>query len=207
MEQRTEDWFKARLGKATASKFNVIMAGDKYAGWKNYKADLVIERITGVKTDMYQSAEMQWGTDTEPLARLVYSLMSGNEVKEVGFIEHETLAAGASPDGLIGEDGGVEFKCPNTSTHIATLRTRKVPSQYLPQVHGGMWLTGRKWWDFVSFDPRLPENAKIFITRVKRDEEYITKLEEQVTKFLAEVDEELNFVTNYSLLDEIQPKK
>jgi putative phage-type endonuclease len=197
IEQRSEDWFLQRLGKATASKFNIIMAGPKYAGWKNYRADLVTERLTGMRNDFYQSAEMQWGTDTEPLARLFYSLKTGNQVEEVGFIEHPILATGASPDGLIGEDGGVEYKCPNTATHIATLRTGKVPSIYMPQVMGGMWMTGRNWWDFVSFDPRLTENAKMIILHVKRDEEYITLLKEKVSQFLQEVDEEVQFVQNY----------
>lgn len=201
MEQRTDEWYQARLGKATASRFNDIMAtgraGQPLAGWKNYRAELVIERLTGQALDNYQSKEMQWGIDTEPLARLFYTLSTGNKVDEVGFIEHKKLAAGASPDGLVGEHGGLEIKCPNPATHIETLHTKQVPKQYMAQVQGCMWMSGRQWWDFVSFDPRMPEQAKYIMIKVLRDEEYIKTLEENVTQFLKEVDEELEFVNSY----------
>jgi predicted phage-related endonuclease len=197
IEQRTKEWHLLRLGKATGSRFNDIMVGPKYAGWKNYKAQLVVERLTGTPTETYTSTEMQWGTDTEPLARLFYSLKTGNQVEETGFIAHEEMAAGISPDGLIGADGGVEYKCPNTATHIETLRGNKVPTKYLPQVIGGMWITGRKWWDFVSFDPRLTDNARMIIIRVERDEEYINRLEQTIRTFLKEVEQELEFIQNY----------
>ena len=195
--QRTEDWFKARLGKATGSKFNDIMAGKTRAGWKNYRAQLVSERTTGVRQDTYKSAEMMWGTENEPLARLYYTLMTGNTVEECGFFDHGEIAAGASPDGLIGQDGILEIKCPNTATHIATLRTGKLPQQYVAQVQGQMWITDRKWADFVSFDSRLPDNARIKVIRVARDETYIKMLEATILEFLAEVDEEVKFVTEY----------
>lgn len=195
--QRSDDWYQARLGRATASRFYDIVKGDRYAGWKNYKADLVIERLTGKPIESFTSGPMQWGIDGEPLARLMYFLKTKNEVEECGFFAHEELAAGASPDGLIGTDGGLEIKMPNTSTHLTTLHTGKVPDVYMAQMQGGMWITGRKWWDYVSYDPRLPENAALFILRVERDEEYIQKLEAQVRKFLAEVDEEVMFVQNY----------
>lgn len=201
MEQRSEAWFQARLGKATASRFHDIMAtgraGQPLSGWKNYKAELVIERLTGKALDNFQSKEMLWGIDTEPLARLFYTLNTGNTVEETGFFEHATLAAGASPDGLIGELGGLEIKCPNPATHIETLHTKQVPRQYVAQVQGSMWITGRKWWDFVSFDPRMPEKAKYIMIKVNRDEEYIKTLEENVRLFLKAVDEEVEFVNNY----------
>lgn len=197
IEQRSPEWFLARLGKPTGSKFGIIMAGPTYAGWKNYRAQLVTERLTGVPTDTYTSPEMQWGTDTEPLARLMYGLKTGNVVEEVGFIELEDLPAGVSPDGLVNKDGGVEFKCPNTATHIATLRTEKVPQIYVAQVQGGMLATGRKWWDFVSFDPRLPENARMIIIRVPRDDEYIERLKTNLKRFITEVEEEVEFIKNY----------
>lgn len=195
--QRTDEWQLQRLGKATASRFYDIVKGERFAAWKNYKAELVTERLTGLPTETFQSSSMIWGTDSEPLARLRYILATRNRVEECGFFEHESLAAGASPDGLIGEDGGLEIKCPNTATHISTLRTSKIPDLYMAQIQGGMWITGRKFWDYVSFDPRLPDNAAMFITRVERDDAYIEALEGKVRLFLKEVDEELDFVKNY----------
>jgi putative phage-type endonuclease len=203
--QRTDDWYTARLGKATASRFADVMASirsGEAASVKNYRAELVAERLTGKKYSEltgrdFTSFEMQWGTDNEPLARLHYSLRSHNEVEECGFFEHESLAAGASPDGLIGEDGTIEIKCPNTATHIETLRTGKVPNHYYPQVQGQLWITGRRWADFVSFDPRLPDNANIIIIHVPRDDAYIATLEAKIRLFMEGVDRECEFVTNF----------
>jgi putative phage-type endonuclease len=203
-DQRTAGWFLSRLGKATASNFDKIMTGEKYAGWKNLKAELVAERLTGKRYAEltgrdFTTFEMQWGTDNEPLARLHYRLRTGNEVEECGFFEHETLAAGASPDGLIGEDGAVEIKCPNTATHIETLHKGTVPRQYWAQVQGQLWITGRKWSDFISFDPRLPENANIIIIHTPRDDAYIAKMEAEVTRFLQQVEEECRFVNDFKV--------
>lgn len=195
--QRSEEWFQARLGKATASSFHNIVKSEKLAGWKNYRTELALERITGVRQEGYTSTEMQWGIDTEPLARLHYVLATKNEVTECGFFEHPTLAAGASPDGLLGDDGGLEIKCPNSATHIQTLRTGKIPDLYVPQVQGGMYITGRKYWDYVSFDPRLPKNAALFIIRAKRDDDYIEMLEGRLKLFLKDVEEEMEFVQSY----------
>jgi len=197
IDQRSPEWFQARLGKATASKFYDIYKGDRLAGWKNYRAELVVERITGNPAESFTSAPMQWGIDTEPLARLRYVLATKNQVEECGFFEHKSITAGASPDGLIGVDGGLEIKCPNSATHIQTLRTGKVPDMYMAQIQGGMWITDRKWWDYVSFDPRLPDNANLFIIRVNRDDIYIGSLETKIKQFLKEVDEECQFVKGY----------
>jgi putative phage-type endonuclease len=199
MEQRSDAWFQMRLGKATASRFHDIMVGSKYAGWKNYKAQLVVERLTGVPSDSYQSPAMAWGVDNEPLARLMYVLKTRNQVEECGFFEHGELAAGASPDGLIGKDGVLEVKCPNTATMIETLQTGQVPKVYYAQIQGQMWITGRKWADFVSFDPRLSENAKIIIIPVPRDDIYIEKLEANLRLFLEEVDKDEQFVRHYGI--------
>lgn len=201
MEQRSNEWFQARLGKATASRFNDLMAtgraGQKLAGYKNYKAELVAERLTGQKYDSFQSKEMMWGTENEPLARLRYSMAARVLAEECGFYTHDKLAAGASPDGLVGPDGLVEIKCPNTATHIDTLHAGAIPRQYMAQVQGQMWITGRKWVDFVSFDPRLPDNANFIIVRVPRDDLYIKELEAATTAFLADVDAEVEYVKNY----------
>lgn len=199
-EQRSPEWYAARLGKATASRFTDIMARTRSgyaASRKNYMAELVTERLTNQVPENFTSSAMQWGIDNEPLARLEYELATGNEVEETGFWLHDTLDAGASPDGFVNHDGILEIKCPNTATHIDTLESKKVPRQYFAQVQGQLWITGRQWCDFVSFDPRLPQNAQMIIIRVDRDHEYIKGLEEEVTKFLIEVTKQVNFVTNY----------
>lgn len=199
-EQRTPEWFEARLGRPTASRFGDIMAKTRSgysASRKNYRAELVIQRLTQQIPENYQSSAMEWGVENEPVARLQYELESGNTVEDTSLWLHDDIEAGASPDGLIGSDGCLEIKCPNTATHLETLRTGKIPRQYFAQVQGQMWVTDRKWCDFVSFDPRLPANAQLFITRVERDETYIKDLEYELRSFLKEVEEEVEFVKNY----------
>lgn len=198
--QGTEEWHTARLGRATASRFSDIMAKVKTgeaAGRKNYRALLVAERLTGKREETFQSNAMAWGTETEPLARLRYDLNSENEVEECGFFAHDTLMAGASPDGLIGNDGLLEIKCPNSATHIETIRKQTLPYQYYWQVVGQLWITGRNWCDFVSFDPRMPANAQYFCLRVWRDEQKIKQLQTEVESFLDTVDLEVTFIQNY----------
>lgn len=201
MEQRSDEWFEVRLGKATASHFKDIVGtganGKPLAGRKNYRAQLVIERLTGKTPTRFNTAAMGWGADTENLARLAYSFYSGNKVDQIGFVQHQSLMAGVSPDGLIADDGGLESKCLNTANHILVLKSGEVPSEHIPQIQGGMWVTGRKWWDFVSFDPDMPEHAQLFVKRVERDEDYINRLEEQVTIFLDEVDADMKFLEAY----------
>lgn len=190
IKQGTPEWHAARCGNATASCFVDILAKIKSgeaASRRNYRAQLVCERMTGVQADTYQSAEMRFGTEQEPYARIAYEAVSGNIVREVGFILHPTLAAGASPDGLVAEEGGLEIKVPNTATHIETL-LKGMSSDHIPQVQGGMWITDRKWWDFVSYDPRMPERHQLYVERVKRDDEYIARLETEVSAFLGEVE-------------------
>jgi predicted phage-related endonuclease len=174
----------------------VIRTGES-AQRRNYRAELVAERLSGVPSNGFTSAPMQWGIDNEPLARLAYELQSGNTVEDAFFETHKTLEAGASPDGYIGKDGLIEIKCPNTATHIETLKTQKLPKQYYAQVQGQLWITNRQWCDFLSFDPRLPDNAQLYLVRVERDESFIKDLEAEVTKFLREVEEEVNFIKEY----------
>jgi len=145
--------------------------------------------LTGKPAESYTSKEMQWGLDHEAEAREIYSVINEVEVLESALVDHPTLKAGASPDGLVGEDGLIEIKCPNSATHIQTLISGKAPSKYIPQMQGQMWITGRQWCDFVSFDPRLDDKNAIFITRVERDRDYIKRLEVEVKKFLKEVDQ------------------
>jgi putative phage-type endonuclease len=199
-EQRSPEWYAARLGRATASRFYDILARTRsgYASTRmNYRAELVIERLTGQSVETYQNAAMVWGTDTEPLARTTYMLTTGNFATECGFFAHNEIAAGASPDGLIEDDGTIEIKSPNPATHLETLHLGSIPARYVPQVQGQLWITGRKWCDFISFDPRLPTNAQLFIQRIERDDNYIANLEQEVIKFLAEVDADVEFVRNY----------
>jgi len=199
-DQRSDEWFEARLGRATGSRFNDAIATIRNgyaAARKNYLAELVVERLTGRHEDIYMSPAMEWGTLAEPVARLQYMLSTGNDVEETGFWQHDTLMAGASPDGFVGDDGLLEIKAPNTATHLETLMKKKLPRQYEAQVQGQMWITGREWCDFVSYDPRLDGNAQMIIIRVPRDDEYITSLEEEIEQFLTEVDQMVEFVKNY----------
>jgi putative phage-type endonuclease len=191
MEQRTDEWFTARLGKVTASRVADVISKTKSgpsASRANYLAELVAERLTGNPAESFKSSAMQWGIDTEAQAILGYEVVSGQTVKAVGFVEHPTLGmTGASPDGLIGLDGLIEVKCPNTATQIDLLLIGKVPQKYVTQMQWQMACTGRKWCEFVSFDPRLPANMQFFIKHVVRDDDYIAMLELEVSAFLDEV--------------------
>jgi putative phage-type endonuclease len=193
MIQKSEEWFAARLGKVTASKVADVLAKTKTgvsASRGNYLSDLVVERLTGQQAEFYTNDAMQWGTDTEPQARMAYEAFKGVLVDEEGFIDHPSISNfGCSPDGLVGSDGLIEIKCPNSKTHIDTLLSGKAPSKYIPQMMTQMACTGRAWCDFVSFDPRLPEDLQLFVIRVDRDNEYIANLEKEVAAFLVEVDE------------------
>lgn len=189
--QHSLEWYAARVGKATASRMGDLLASTK-SGWGasrgNYAAQLVAERLTGVAAERYESAEMRWGTETEPLARAAYAFYVDVDVTESGFIDHPTIPySGASPDGMVGEDGLVEIKCPNTATHIDTLLGASIPKKYLLQAHWQIACTGRQWCDVASFDPRMPESMKLWVQRVHRCEA-TTDLEKEVVKFLAEVD-------------------
>jgi len=196
MEQRTSEWFAARLGCVTASRTADVMAKTK-SGYStsraNYMAQLITERLTQTPTEGFSSAAMQWGTETEPQARAAYELMTGAEVVEEGFVAHPTIEGfGASPDGLVGDDGLLEIKCPNSATHIDTLLAEKVPAKYVTQMQVQMLCTGRQWCDFVSFDPRLPGDMNYWCQRVQADPVRQAEIAEEVQKFLGELDEKLN---------------
>jgi putative phage-type endonuclease len=193
IEQRSAEWEVLRLGKVTASKIADVMAKTKSgysASRANYMSALLIERLTGRREEGFTSAAMQWGTDTEPQARAAYEFMEGHTVEEVGFVDHPFVRmSGASPDGFVGDDGLVEIKCPNTATHLELMLTDKIPAKYISQMQWQMACTGRAWCDFVSFDPRLPENLMLYVRRVARDDAAIADMEAEVTKFLDELDE------------------
>jgi len=199
MEQGSQEWMAIRLGKVTASRVADVMAKTKSgpsASRTNYMAQLLCERLTGNPTECFTNAAMAHGTATEPEARLAYSFHHDADVTEIAFVDHPTIAmAGASPDGLIGNDGLLEIKCPNTATHLDTLASGKPAGKYVTQMQWQMACTGRQWCDFASYDPRLPEHLRLFVTRIPRDGEMIAAMEAEVTAFLGELDariEDLN---------------
>jgi len=194
--QGTPEWFAARCGKVTASRVKDILAKTK-SGYStsraNYAGQLVAEILTGEPAeDGHINADMTRGTELEPQARAVYEMARDCMVDQVGFIDHPSIPqSGASPDGLVGEDGMVEIKCPRTHTHISYLLDKGIPSNYLPQMIWQLACAGpsRRWCDFVSYDPRLPEELRLVIRRLDRDDERVKEVEGEVVKFLAEVNE------------------
>ena len=192
IEQGSPEWRALRCGKVTASRVSDVIARTK-TGWgasrANYAAELIAERLTGVPADGYVNSAMQWGTEKEPEARVAYAFMHDTEVVPASFVSHPTIAnAGASPDGYVGDDGLIECKCPNTATHLDTLRAKSVPSKYITQIQFQMACTGRKWCDYVSYDPRLPEPMRLFVKHFERDDKVIEELEREVAVFLAEIE-------------------
>ena len=197
--QGTDEWKAVRCGRVTASRVADVVAKTKTgfgASRGNYMAELIAERLTGETADSYTNAAMQWGTDMEPQARAEYEFAANVTVTEIGFVEHPSIAmTGASPDGLVGDDGMVEIKCPNTSTHIDTLLTGTVFGKYDTQMQWQMACAGRMWCDFVSFDPRLPASMQLFVRRVQRDDGRVAELEECVSVFLSELAEKVEALT------------
>lgn len=189
--QGSDEWKALRLGKVTASRVADIVAKTK-SGYStsraNYAAQLIAERLTGTPAETFTNAAMQHGTETEPEARAAYEFYQGVTVEEVAFIPHPQIdQAGCSPDGLVGGDGLVEIKCPNTATHLDTLIGQTVPAKYETQMQFQMACTGRSYCDFVSYDPRMPENMRLFIKRVPRDDKRIKELESEIASFLLEL--------------------
>lgn len=196
--QGSPEWFAARCGVASASKFACIMAKIKTgeaAERRNYRTDLVVEKLTGKPLDSFTTPAMKQGIEREPFARMAYEARTGLIVDEVGFCRHDTLDAGASPDGLIGADGGLEIKCPERSAHMRYLQQDAEPAEYTWQIQGGLWVTGREWWDFVSYNPDFPESLQLVIRRIKRNGDAIAKLAEEVEAFMQEVEQEIERVS------------
>lgn len=192
IEQGSEEWLAMRLGWITASRFSDVISNGRGGApsktRKSYIYQLAAEALTNQQQESYSNEYMDWGTKTEPQARAMYEFDSGNTVQEVTFIKwRDSHKIGISPDGLIGDDGGLEIKCPKTTTQIDTFLSGKMPSYHKAQVQGSLWVTGRKWWDFVSFDPRIDGKASYFCVRVERDEKYILELEEKCLSFEQEL--------------------
>lgn len=195
IEQGSPEWLAQRVGKVTASRIADMMAKTK-TGWgasrANYAAQLVCERLTGAPADSYQNEAMRWGIETEPHARAAYEFRTDNAVTSCGFVDHPRIAmSGASPDGLVGDNGLLEIKCPNSATHIDTLLSAKAPAKYVLQMQWQMACTGREFCDFVSFDPRLPEAMRFWSATIYRDATLIAELEREVEIFLGEIDDTL----------------
>ena len=191
MKQQIEEWFLARMGKVTASRVADAMAKTKTgygAGRTNYMMELLCQRLTGNREEGFTSAAMLRGIELEPLARAAYEVQTGAVVQEVGFIDHRMIDGfGASPDGLVGDDGLLEIKCPNTAQHVACLRSGKPDAKYIKQMQAQMSCTGRAWCDFASFDDRMPEELQLFTVRVERDDDLIEEMENEIIGFLHEL--------------------
>ena len=198
IEQRSEAWFQARIGKVTASAVADVLAKTKTgvsASRGNYLIKLAIQRVTGQIEESYTNDAMQWGIDNEDQARVAYEIASGKFVDQIGFVDHEIIDwFGCSPDGLVDTDGLVEIKCPNSATHWEYFKTKEVPKKYFIQMQAQMSCTGRKWCDFVSFDPRMPEKSQLLIIRVPRDNTFIDLMETEVMEFLMEVFDEVQLM-------------
>lgn len=198
--QGSPEWFALRLGRVTASRVADILARTKSgpsAMRANYLAELIAERLTGVTADSYKSPAMQFGSDTEHEARAAYEFYQGVTVEKIAFVPHPEIdQAGCSPDGLVGGDGLVEIKCPNTATHLETLLGQAVPGKYETQMQFQMACTERAWCDFVSYDPRMPENMRLFVKRVNRDDKRIKEIEGEIAAFLLEMAVKLSELTS-----------
>lgn len=188
IEQGSEEWLAMRLSFITASRFKDVMSGGRGGAPSKtrltYMRELAAESITGQRAEGFSSEYMEWGTKTEPQACAMYELDSGNDVDHPAFVKWSPdHRIGISPDGLVGEDGGLEIKCPKTTTQIETFLSGKMPGYHKGQVQGSLWVTGREWWDFVSFDPRIDGEASYFCQRQYRDEEYIEELSKKCLEF------------------------
>jgi putative phage-type endonuclease len=191
LQQGSPEWLAARVGSLGASRVADAIARTKTgygASRANLMAELIAERLTGQPADRFTNSAMQWGNDKEPDARAAYEFLTDADVSLVGLVRHPAIeGTHASPDGLVGDAGLVEIKCPNTATHIDALLGQKVPAKYVTQMQWQMACTGRHWCDFVSFDPRMPEAMRLFVARVTRDDAAIAELEREVATFLAEL--------------------
>lgn len=190
--QGSDEWFAQRLGRLTASRMADVIARTKdgySTSREKYMVELALERITGARQEAYSNAAMEWGTNSEPLARAAYEADTGFLVVETGMVAHPRIAmAGASPDGLVNHDGLLEIKCPQSATHVRNLCSGKPEGRYVVQMMWQMACTGRDWCDFVSYDPRMPDGLQLMVTRIERDDKRIQQLEEEAEKFLSEVD-------------------
>ena len=198
VEQGSPEWFQMRLGKVTASRVADILAKTKTgpsASRQNYLIELAIQRTTGIIQESYSNSAMEWGTQTEPQARVAYEVATNNFVDKVAFIDHPSIKwFGCSPDGLVSDRGLLEIKCPNSATHWEYFKSKKPPQKYFIQMQAQIAVTNKDWCDFVSFDPRMPDRSQLLIVRVDRDDAFIAEMEAEIKKFLDEVEVEVNLM-------------
>jgi len=196
--QGTKEWHQLRLGKVTASRVADILAKTKTgpsASRQNYLIELALQRTTGIIQESYSNSAMEWGTQTEPQARVAYEVRTNNFVDQVAFIEHPSIDwFGCSPDGLVSDRGLVEIKCPNSTTHWEYFKYNRPPTKYVIQMQAQLAVTGRDWCDFVSFDPRMPDRSQLLVVRVDRDNDFIAEMEAEIKQFLSEVEVEVNLM-------------
>ena len=193
LEQGSDEWKQARLGHVTASNMAEVMSKGKgtaeAVGRYKYKVRLVAERLTMTAGESYTNAAMQWGIEQEQFACIAYEAQKETFVDKIGFVLHPDIKwLGVSPDRIVGNEGLIEVKCPNTTTHLDYLFENKVPAEYYKQIQCQLWVTGRQWCDFVSYDPRLPKRNQLLIVRTERDEKLIAEMKTETEKFLAEVE-------------------
>jgi putative phage-type endonuclease len=207
MQQRSDEWFQARCGRVTASRIADVVAQTK-SGWSasrdRYMGQLIAERLTQRPAESYTSTAMQWGIDNEAAAVEAYEAITLSVVEPAGFFVHPNITlAGASPDGLVGDEGLVEIKAPETHTHLDTLiaanhpRRDPIQSKYRFQMQWQMACSGRQWCDFVSYDPRLSPELQLWTHRVERDEKLIAELEGKVIDFLEELEKRVEALRSY----------
>lgn len=195
MEQRSDEWFEARCGSLGASKIGVALSrlkrsGDRTAAAEDFMYELAAERLTGIPAK--RSNPMFWGREHEDEARASYAFLTNLPVVKIGLIPHPTIAnAHASPDSLVGDDGGLEIKCPTSATHLRTLLDDAVPEDHLPQLYWAMACSGRQWWDFCSYDPRFSPDLQLYVKRVMRDELAIGAMEADAQDFIQELESKL----------------
>ena len=204
VEQRSDEWYALRLGRLTgswASDMQATIKKGEAAGRRNLRIRLVLEQLTGTSQENgYESADMRRGRELEEEALLAYEALTGLIVRRVGFVSHDSLMAGASPDGFVGDVGTVEAKCPKSATHLDYLRARRPPGEYYWQCVHGLWVSEREWCDFVSYDPRFPEAQRLLLSRIYLDDAQRKAYELLVRMFLAEVDREREEVAGLDMV-------
>ena len=197
-DQRSPEWFAARLGRLTGSRANDMMATIKTgeaAARRDLRVQLVVERLTNtLQEDVFINAAMQWGIDQEPAAFTAYEALTGNLAHRTGFLQHDSLLVGCSLDGHVGDFEGVcEFKCPKSATHLGYLRgDGKVPSNHVAQITHNLWVSGAQWCDFLSFDPRFPPHLQTYLVRVNRADVDLDAYTKQALAFLVEIDADVD---------------
>tara|TARA_R110000772_G_scaffold266886_1_gene389967 strand:- start:838 stop:1464 length:627 start_codon:yes stop_codon:yes gene_type:complete len=198
-EQGSEEWLSLRLGKITASRVKDVLTKGRGTSQsktaESYMMELIAEILTGNSKPFFENDAMRWGTETEPQARAMYAVNNDFvDIKEVAFVEHNEQV-GISPDGLVGDRGLLEIKCPNTTTQLKRALSDDYSADYKAQIQMQLWVTEREWCDFLSFDPRLECDAGYLQQRVYRDEEYIEEMKVKVYAFVEKMNELINILT------------